>query len=80
MCIPVYSSSNVLLCISTASHICLVVKRYTAMNNVVEAHCYPLQCRRIDCEQLHSVNYQLIDMVETQLRLQLFSRYLEHFT
>ena len=29
--------------------------------NVVEAHCYALQCRRIGCEQLrYSINQQLI--------------------
>ena len=32
-----------------------------ALCNVVEAHCYALQCRRIDCEQLcSSINQQLI--------------------
>ena len=31
------------------------------LNNVVEAHCYSLQCRPIDCEQIHSrINQQLI--------------------
>ena len=30
-------------------------------NNVVEAHCYALQCRRVDCEQIRSrINQQLI--------------------
>ena len=30
-------------------------------SNVAEAHCYALQCRRIDCEQLSSsVKQQLI--------------------
>ena len=34
---------------------------HTATHNVVEAHCYALQCRRIDGEQLRSsINQQLI--------------------
>ena len=44
------------LCQSSAMHI------YTYMHIiVVEAHCYALQCRRIDCEQIRSrINQQLI--------------------
>ena len=36
-------------------------KREEDNDNVVEAHCYALQCRRIDCEQIRSrINQQLI--------------------
>ena len=34
---------------------------HVQIDNVIEAHCYVLQCRRIDCEQIHSrINQQLI--------------------
>ena len=40
---------------------CLQMEAPTYLNSVVEAHCYALQCRRIDCEQIRSrINQQLI--------------------
>ena len=34
---------------------------HVQIDNVIEAHCYALQCGRIDCEQIRSrINQQLI--------------------
>ena len=36
----------------------------TLNKNAVKAHCYALQCRRIDCEQIRSrINQQLVDIM-----------------
>ena len=38
----------------------MILYRYIG-NDVVEAHCYALQCRQIDCEQIRiRINQQLI--------------------
>ena len=41
---------------------CTVCTVYEAaiVTNIVEAHCYALECRQIDCEQLRSSINQLI--------------------
>ena len=49
---------HMLLCMSAPALISAVNK---TVYNVIEAHCYALQCRQIDCEQLRSsINQQLI--------------------